>query len=110
MVADLQTQQNLFQRRRELARTEQERRGLVGEGIDDVGTIGEREPVMKRDVRTGFHLGDIDDAHEYWMWPFSRRRRAPRMRRGCRRRARRTARRRCEPCAKAAIVSHRAVS
>ncbi len=39
-MPDLQTQQNVFQRRRELTGVEQQRGGLVVEGIDDFGAIG----------------------------------------------------------------------
>src|SRR5579864_862038 len=63
MVPDLQPQQNIFQRRRQLARAEQQRSGLLIEGIDDLRAIGKRKPVVKRDVRTRFHFGNVDDAH-----------------------------------------------
>src|ERR1700722_12977078 len=63
MVADLQSQQNVFQRRRQLAGTQQQRGRPFVEGVDDFGAIGKRKPVMERDVRTGFHFRDVDDAH-----------------------------------------------
>ncbi len=50
MLTDLQFQQNVFQRRCKLARAQQQRGGLPGEGIDDFGAIGQREPVMKCDM------------------------------------------------------------
>jgi hypothetical protein len=50
MVADLQSQQNIFQWRRQLTGAQQQRSGLLGKCIDDVGAIGERKPVVKRDV------------------------------------------------------------
>src|ERR1700733_9266252 len=63
MVADLQSQQNVFQRTRQLTGAQQERGRLFAEGVDDFGAIGKRKPVMERDVRTGFHFRDVDDAH-----------------------------------------------
>jgi hypothetical protein len=67
MVADFQSQQHLFQWRRELTGTEQQRSRLVGKSVDDFGAIGKRKPVMKRDVRTRFYFGDANEAHEYCM-------------------------------------------
>jgi len=57
MVADPEPDQNLFQRRRQLPRAEQQRGRLVGEGVDDVGAVGQCQPVMQRDVGTGLHFG-----------------------------------------------------
>lgn len=50
MVPRLQAEQNVLECRRELPGAKQQGSRLVGEGVDDVGTIGERKPVMKRDA------------------------------------------------------------
>jgi len=50
MVAHLQTQQNILQRRRQLASAEQQRSRPVSKRIDDFSAIGKGKPVMKRDV------------------------------------------------------------
>jgi hypothetical protein len=46
----LQTKENLFERRRKVTGAQQQRGGFVGERVDYVRPVRQREPVVQRDM------------------------------------------------------------